>query len=870
MMDDTNTKSTKKPLTLSKKIELKDIVSGKSSTVDKGRSSGKTVVIEVKRRPPGAKPKPILPAEETSTNRHDGKPAVLENMPLITDVPAERKVASLSDPLSHLTPQEREARLKALAGAMERAPEEERRAIERQEREAEAASRRAAKMRQQVLEAELVTDKGEQECQLHAQDAPTVEIDGKSATREDLLDPSKAPVATKEETKHGRDYNKPAYEKRDGNETSSSKKRREEKRVVVRSEAGSRRERKMTVTQALKDPDDVRMRSMASLRRAKEKEKSIMAPPDSPKKVYREVTLPEVITVQELSNRMSEPSGTVVKALMQSGVMVTITQTIDADTAQLVVEELGHTVRRVSDEDVEKDLLDRSEMADVKAFPRPPVVTVMGHVDHGKTSLLDVIRSSDVVKGESGGITQHIGAYQVTTKNGKKITFIDTPGHAAFTEMRARGANATDIVVLVIAADDGIKDQTVEAISHAKVAGVPIIVAINKMDKPEADPNRVRQDLLQHELIVEEMGGDILTIEVSAMKKKNIDKLEEAILLQAEIMDLEAPESGVVVGSVVEAKLEKGRGAVATVLVQKGTLRVGDIFVAGAQWGRVRALINDRGESLRAVTPATPIEIVGFNAAPDAGDVFSVVGEESRAREVAEFRDRKRREKLAAIQSKNKMENLFRESEGRDKKVLNVVVKADVQGSSEAIVSSLKQLGTDEVQVKSIFTGVGAISEADISLASAASALIIGFNVRANMQARESADKGGVEIRYYTVIYDVMNDMKALMSGLLSPIEQEEFLGIAEIREVFKVSKIGNIAGCSVKRGIVKRGSKVRLLRDNLVIHEGRLKTLKRFKDEVKEAKEGYECGMSFESYNDIRVGDLIECSELKEIQRTL
>lgn len=867
MTEDKNVKGAKKPLTLSKKLELKDIVAGKSAT-GQGRTSGSTVVVEVKKRVSTPKSTASVTSSSPAKNAPESRSSGTLNKSTTSKNTTTRPSAPSRDPLSHLTDKEREARLKALAGAMKRAPEEERRAMERREREAEA-SRRAAEVREKAREAETARLEASKPDPIVEE---VTEPEVSSVEETEVLNPETAPVADKETTKHGRDHSKPPATVRgtgDSDAAGDAKKRREEKRVVTRVDY-SRRERKMSVTQALQDPDEVRMRSMASLRRAKAKEKSMMAPPEPPKKVFREVILPEVITVQELSNRMAEPSGAVIKSLMQMGLMVTITQVIDADTAQLVAEEFGHMVKRVSEEDLEKDILLDTDTNEANMLPRPPVVTVMGHVDHGKTSLLDAIRTANVVKGEAGGITQHIGAYQVDTKDGKKITFIDTPGHAAFTEMRARGANATDLVVLVVAADDGIKEQTVEAISHAKAAGVPIIVAINKMDKPAADPNRVRQELLQHELVVEEMGGDILSIEVSALKKTNLDKLEDAILLQAEMMDLKANQNRMAVGSVIEAKLEKGRGAVATVLVQKGILRVGDIFVAGAQWGRVRALINDLGEQVREAIPAMPIEVLGFGAAPEAGDLFAVVDEESKAREVAAFRDRKRRTKLAAAQDKAKMENLFSASDGSAKKILHVVVKADVQGSAEAIVSSLKQLGTDEVEVNAVFTGVGAISEADISLSRASNALVIGFNVRANTQARDAAEVESVEIRYYAVIYDVINDMKALLSGMLSPIEKEEFIGMAEIREVFKVSKVGNIAGCGVKSGVVKRGAKVRLLRDNIVIHEGKLKTLKRFKDEVKEVKEGYECGMAFENYNDIRVGDMIECSVVKEIQRSL
>ncbi|HWT99031.1 MAG TPA: translation initiation factor IF-2, partial [Terriglobales bacterium] len=501
---------------------------------------------------------------------------------------------------------------------------------------------------------------------------------------------------------------------------------------------------------------------------------------------------------------------------------------------------------------------------------RPPVVTVMGHVDHGKTSLLDALRKTDVVAGEAGGITQHIGAYQVHLEGGKKITFIDTPGHAAFSEMRARGANVTDIVVLVVAADDGIMQQTIEAIHHAKAAKVPIIVAINKMDKPGANPQRVRQELLNHELVTEELGGDILTVEVSAKQKLNLDKLEEALLLQAEILDLKANPDRAAQGAVVEARLERGRGTVATLLVQKGTLKVGDIFVAGTEWGRVRALLDDRGRPVESAGPAVPVEVLGLQGTPLAGDNFVVVESEARAREITEFRQHSQRQKAAAAAGRGTLEQMFSKIQAGEAKELPVVIKGDVQGSVEAIVNSLKQLGTDEVAVRVLHAAVGGINESDVTLARASGGMIIGFNVRANPQARELAKRDHIDIRYYSIIYNVVDDMKAALSGMLAPTLREKFLGNAEIREVFNITKVGKIAGCMVTEGMVKRGGKVRLLRDNVVIHEGTLKTLKRFKDEVREVKEGFECGMAFENYDNIQQGDIIECFELEEVQRQL
>jgi len=550
-------------------------------------------------------------------------------------------------------------------------------------------------------------------------------------------------------------------------------------------------------------------------------------------------------------------------------VMATINQVIDADTAELIVTEFGHKLTRVAEADVEIGLKgDVDVEGNLKS--RPPVVTIMGHVDHGKTSLLDALRHTDVVSGEAGGITQHIGAYQVELKGGQRITFIDTPGHQAFTAMRARGANVTDIVVLVVAGDDGIKEQTVEAIRHAKAAQVPIIVAINKMDKPDANADRVRQELLQHELVVEKLGGDILDVEVSATKKTNLDKLEEAILLQAEILDLKANPDRASEGVVIEAKLERGRGAVATVLIQRGTLRVGDIFVSGNEWGRVRAIIDERGTNLKQAGPSMPVEVLGLNGAPLAGDDFAVVDSESRARDVTSFRQRRRRDQTAAAGARGTLEQMFSQITAGVAKEFPVLVKSDVQGSLEAIVASLAKLSTGEVAVRVLHSAVGGINESDIILAKASNAVIIGFNVRANPQARDLARRDGVEIRYYSIIYNVIDDMKAALSGMLSPTLRERFLGNAAIREVLAITKVGKVAGCMVTEGTVKRGAKVRLLRDNVVIHEGSLKTLKRFKDEVREIKEGYECCMAFENYQDIQAGDTIECFEVEEVARAL
>jgi translation initiation factor IF-2 len=631
-----------------------------------------------------------------------------------------------------------------------------------------------------------------------------------------------------------------------------------------------RRTGKMTVTRALADDEGERMRSLASVRRARERERQRLHQGESEQiKVVREVVVPETITVQELANRMAERGVDVIKALMRMGVMATINQAVDADTAELVITEFGHRLRRVSEADVEMGLRGEEDVP-LTLEPRAPVVTVMGHVDHGKTSLLDALRETDVAAGEAGGITQHIGAYRVSLKSGKQITFIDTPGHQAFTAMRARGANVTDIVVLVVAADDGIMEQTVEAIRHAKAAQAPIIVAINKIDKPDARPERVRQELLQHEIVVEQLGGEVLDVEVSALEKTNLDRLEEAILLQAELLDLTANPRRSAEGVVLEAKLERGRGAVATVLIQRGTLRVGDIFVAGSEWGRARALVDDRGQNQREAGPSTPIEILGLSGTPLAGDDFVVAENESRARDIADFRQRRRRNALAASGTRGTLEQMFSQIAAGAAKELPVVVKSDVQGSLEAIVGSLERLSTDEVSVRVLHSAVGGINESDVILAKASAAVIIGFNVRANPQARDLARRDGVEIRYYSIIYDLIEDMRGALSGLLAPTIRERFLGNASIRDVFNITKVGKVAGCMVTEGAVRRGAKVRLLRDNVVIHEGMLKTLKRFKDEVREVNQGYECGMAFENYQDIQSGDVIECFEMEEVARSL
>jgi translation initiation factor IF-2 len=624
---------------------------------------------------------------------------------------------------------------------------------------------------------------------------------------------------------------------------------------------------RLTVTNAGSESDRDRGPSLAAMRRRRDKKmgRNQQVQP----KLSREVTIPEAITVQELANRMAERAVDVIKILMAQGQMVKINDILDADTAELIATELGHTVKRVSDADVEEGLYDIP--ADDKAedlTDRAPVVTIMGHVDHGKTSLLDAIREANVVSGEAGGITQHIGAYQVE-KNGSKITFLDTPGHEAFTAMRARGAQATDIAVLVVAADDGVMPQTIESIKHAKAAGVPIIVAINKMDKPAADPSRVRTELLQHEVFVESMGGDVLDVEVSAITKAGLDKLLETIQLQAEVLELKVARDGRAEGLVIEAKLDRGRGAVATVLVQRGTLGIGDILVAGTEFARVRALINDKGEQVKEAGPSVPVEVLGFTGVPSAGDRFSVVETEARAREVTDYRQRAIREKTAGGGATS-LEQMMNQLKASGIAKFPLIIKGDVQGSVEAINASLNKLSTDEVSAQILMSGVGAITESDVTLASASNAIIIGFNVRANKQANDLATREGIEIRYYNIIYDLVDDVKAAMSGLLKPERRETFIGYAEILEVFSITKVGKVAGCRVTEGIVERGAGVRLLRDNVVVHEGKLKTLKRFKDEVKDVPMGQECGMAFENYEDIRAGDVIECFRVEQVTRTL
>jgi translation initiation factor IF-2 len=765
-----------------------------------------------------------------------------------------RNTAGDDESMRHLTQEERQVRLKVLKLAEE----------------------------QMKAEAELAAQRREEEKHLRALkgESPTVEEKEKKSDvvipaasgivkpnkPEPLVSEAKAqqsvPSAPSHKANNKPLHHTPAIEEVEQKEKSG--------KLKLRGGEDRRSSGKITVHQALSNIEEQRVRSLASIRRAREKAiKKAMGGAVESEKVIRDVVIPEAISVAELANRMAERTVDVIKALMKLGIMATATQSIDADTAELVVGEFGHKFKRVTEGDVENVLKTDEQEEEENLLSRPPIVTIMGHVDHGKTSLLDALRRTDVAAKEAGGITQHIGAYQVEVEGGQKVTFLDTPGHEAFTAMRARGAKITDIVVLVVAADDGIMEQTKEAIAHAKAAGVPIVVAVNKIDKPGADSSRVKQELMQYELIPEEFGGETMVVEVSAKTGQNLDKLVETILLQAEVLELKANPNRAAAGVVVEAKLDQGKGVVATILVQKGTLKVGDIVVAGAAYGRVRTLVDDKNNTLKEAIPGMPVVILGLSLAPEAGDVFSVVENEKTARDIAEYRERRIREKNVVLSTRS-LENLFGEAAGTNAKELPVIIKADVQGSVEAIAGSIAKYSGDEVMVRVLHSGVGAITESDITLAKATGAMIIAFNVRAAPKAKELATKEKINIRYYSIIYNVVDDVKAALSGMLSPSLRENFLGYAQIREVFNISKAGKIAGCMVTDGIIKRGAKVRLLRDNVVIHEGTLKTLKRFKDEVKEVKSGLECGMAFENYEDIRVNDQIEAFEVEETARTV
>ncbi|WP_420557442.1 translation initiation factor IF-2 [Roseovarius sp.] len=814
----------------------------RSGNVKQSFSHGRTknVVVETKRKRI-VKPKPGAAAPAPGGAKPGAAGA------------GSKRPAGISD-------EEMERRMRALAAAKERESEEA------AQREAEEREREEEKMRRRE-EAEA-----KEREQREAEERAKAKADEEERKKREAADAAKqaaaaaaAPPAEDQQTRPAKQAPRSKAPERDQRGDDGRGKGK------GRGDDGGRRAGKLTLNQALSGGEGGRQKSMAAMKRKQERARQkAMGGAQEREKVVRDVQVPEAIVVSELANRMAERVGDVVKALMNNGMMVTQNQSIDADTAELIVEEFGHRIVRVSDSDVE-DVIDSVEDKEADLMPRPPVITIMGHVDHGKTSLLDAIRDAKVVAGEAGGITQHIGAYQVTTDSGAVLSFLDTPGHAAFTSMRARGAQVTDIVVLVVAADDSVMPQTIEAINHAKAAKVPMIVAINKCDKPEANPDKVRTELLQHEVIVEAMSGDVQDVEVSAQTGQGLDELLEAIALQSEILELKANPDRAAEGAVIEAQLDVGRGPVATVLVQRGTLKQGDIFVVGEQYGKVRALINDRGERVQEAGPSVPVEVLGLNGTPEAGDVLNVVKSEGQAREIAEYREKAAKEKRAAAGAGTTLEQLLAQAkENENVKELPILVKADVQGSAEAIVQAMEKIGNEEVRVRVLHSGVGAITESDIGLAEASGAPVIGFNVRANAPARNSANQKGVEIRYYSVIYDLVDDVKAAASGLLGAEIRENFIGYAEIREVFKVTGVGKVAGCLVTEGVARRSAGVRLLRDDVVIHEGTLKTLKRFKDEVSEVQSGQECGMAFEKYEDIREGDVIEIFEREEVERNL
>ena len=835
---------------------------GRPGQVKQSFSHGRTknVVVETKRK------RVVVPKPGAAQGVTDSS-----KTPLVAKVGGDRskRPAGISDA-------EMERRLKALAAAKAREVEEAAQRIadekareeERERRRAEIEAReREEREREEALKAKAEEDARrarEAEERAKRKDEPKKE---EARAKPAAAQPDQAAIeaaASRAETK-GVTSTAPRKTDRDRADRSSD---RDSRGKATRDD--NRRSGKLSLNQALSG-EGGRQRSLAAMKRKQEKARQkAMGMGQRAEKQARDVQLPETIVVSELANRMAERAADVVKALMKMGMMVTSNQTIDADTAEVVIEEFGHRTVRVSDSDVEQ-VIDTVEDKAEDLQSRPPIITIMGHVDHGKTSTLDAIRHANVVSGEAGGITQHIGAYQVTTESGAVLSFLDTPGHAAFTSMRARGAHVTDIVVLVVAADDAVMPQTIEAINHAKAAGVPMIVAINKIDKPDANPDKVRTDLLQHEVVVEKMSGDVQDVEISAKTGQGLDNLLEAIALQAEILELKANPARAAQGAVIEAQLDIGRGPVATVLVQNGTLRRGDIFVVGEQWGKVRALINDKGDRVEEAGPSVPVEVLGLNGTPEAGDVLNVVETEAQAREIADYRMQQAKDKRAAAGAATTLEQLMAKAKADETVAeLPVVMKADVQGSAEAIVQALEKIGNDEVRVRVLHYGVGAITESDIGLAEASQAPVIGFNVRANAPARNAANQKGVEIRYYSIIYDLVDDIKAAASGLLSAEVRENFIGYAQIREVFKVTGVGKVAGCLVTEGVARRSAGVRLLRDNVVIHEGTLKTLKRFKDEVKEVQSGQECGMAFENYDDIRPGDVIEIFEREEVERTL
>lgn len=843
-------KNKKAPLTTSgrKTLQMKP-----SGTLSAG-SSASGVVVQRKKKliMPGQKPEAET---KTAVPKSIIKPAFNTAKKTQPSKPVEEK------PLGGLSESEREKRAKVLEKAQKESEEREKRAAEEAKRKAveEAAlSERRAKEEEENKNKPKTAQKPQKETDAEeAKRLADLEVKRKAEEEAAKIVEAEAAAAKLAAGTSSKPKEAPKKEVEQVKKPEVKKSRMDETR---------RRSGRLTVTQALSGNME-RQRSLASLKRKRAKEKRQSGLVEPAKKVYREVVVPDHITVAELANRMTEKTNDVIRALMKMGVMSGAGDEVDHDVAELIVEEFGHKLKRISAADVELDLSGPEDMED-DLLPRAPVVTVMGHVDHGKTSILDALRKTSVTEGEAGGITQHIGAYQIKMASGDKITFLDTPGHAAFTAMRARGARVTDIVILVVAADDGIMPQTIEAISHAKSAEVPIVVAINKMDAPGANAMKVRQDLLQHEVFVESMGGEVLDIEVSAKEGTGLDKLEEAILLQAELNDLKANPNRIAEGVVVEAKLDKGRGAVSTVIVQRGTLKVGDVVVAGTSWGKIRALVDDRGSQVKEATPSTPVEILGLDSAPGAGDDFVVVDDEAKARSVVDFR----LNRLKDEQNKSptaSLENMFDKLKEAEISTVPILLKADVQGSVGAIISSLEQLNTDEVKCKIVHSGVGGISETDIGLAIATGAPVIGFNVRASRNAADLAQKEGVEIRYYSIIYDLIDDIKAVMSGMLAPEIKETIIGTAEVLDIFNAGK-GKAAGCLVTSGVVRQGAKARLLRDDTVVYEGDLGSLRRFKDAVKEVESGVECGMNFTSYNDMKVGDVIECYEVEEIERNL
>ena len=879
------------------RIELKKTV--ESGVVRQSFSHGRSrsVAVEVKKtrpipaRPTGApavptaspavrQPAAAPPAATTTTKTTSPPPRPTVAAPAARPAPSPAGAAQgrRHVVLKPLTEEEKQVRLKALTEARKVEEEARKRAEELARRSAEEQARRRAEEEAALKRKaeEEARKRAEEEARRRAEEqARRLLEDEERRAREqekgvapaEAAAPQRAPAEAK-----GEAAKRPAKPERTAAETEEEAEARRGKlkaktaRPTLRP---AREEKPRPIRVALDGEEEERVRSLAALRRHQQRQRQQVA---SSEPVTREVVLPESITVQELASRMAVRGAEVIKALMKNGVMATINQLIDADTAELIVGEFGHKVKRVSEADVEEGIEGTADRPE-ELVARPPVVTVMGHVDHGKTSLLDALRSANVAAGEAGGITQHIGAYRVAIGDGPAVTFIDTPGHAAFTAMRARGASVTDIVVLVVAADDGVMPQTIEAIRHARAAKVPIVVAINKIDKPEANPDRVKQELLAHEVVVEDFGGEVLAVPVSAVKKTGLDKLIEAIQLQAELLDLKANPSRPAQGTIIEAKLDRGRGAVCTVLVQNGTLHVGDIVIAGAQWGRVRALYDDRGAAVDEAGPSAPAEILGLDGVPEPGDRLQVVESEKRARDVAEYRQRKKREQQQVASGALKptsLEEMFKGIKEGTLKELAVVVKSDVHGSLEAITAGLEKLKTEEVGVRVLHGGVGAITESDVTLAQASKAIVLGFNVRANAPARELAKRAGIEIRYYSIIYELLDEVKGLLSGMLAPEAKEVVLGRAQIREVFAISKVGKVAGCMVTDGLIRRGARARLLRDDVVIYEGALGSLKRFKDDVREVKEGFECGMSIEGFGDIRQGDVIEAYEVQEVARTL